>query len=782
MTPAARFWFTKKVPRSSSLRSGPLGRCENAPATGAVPHQFRSVRVPERCAENLGGPSFNSDFRSLKNGTRQPVFDNLARISGPPLAHALRGFLQRCERDVDPKDSDTGASVSQTLAATAPKYAGADELPRVPISSAGSSFDAAFLGPLAENAELMERLIVDALRDHVYWRRNFHPEDPPVIATGAKYDESYQKFVARTEHVLRRLAADLKGSAPWFSPRYIGHMASDLLIPGVVARILATLYNPNNVSADSGGPMLAVETEVGYQLARMVGFDTEVGAAPRAWGHLTSGGTVANYEGLRQIRAVRLLPVALGAAARSLGLGDLRTEALGGTVDSASVWQLLNLGVGASLEFRKELMLGAFHRGGASLADALHRETERGRVEQVGLADFAREHGIKSPVVLAPHSAHYSWAKALRLLGLGTNNLIAVDTDAHMRMDVGHLRTLLDELAVAKRPVLAVVGVLGTTEFGTLDPIHEIAAIRDVREKAGQAFAVHVDAAWGGYLTTLIREQDGAVATRATVGSEFRYFPSQHVYDALVGISKVDSVTIDPHKLGFIPYPAGAFVTRDRRVAGLLSATAAYVFDNGSEAPTEVEVNDADLGRYVLEGSKPGSSAASVFATHEVLPLDRDGFGQLLSRTIHSSEWLFDELRQLSERLAGTVRLQVPIEPDCNVVCLIVNPEGNRDAKVMNAFMRDLVEGMRLRPGRPASQLEFMGSFTSIDAGRMLSEDGRRVLKSLGVDSATVAAAGSVFVLRHTLMNPWLLNKESRPLARYMGFLERRIEELLESR
>ncbi|MFT6397841.1 MAG: glutamate/tyrosine decarboxylase-like PLP-dependent enzyme [Bradymonadia bacterium] len=368
----------------------------------------------------------------------------------------------------------------------------------------------------------------------------------------------------------------------------------------------------------------------------------------------------------------------------------------------------------------------------------------------------------------------------MRLLGLGTNNLISVDTDAHMRMDIAHLGELLDELATAQRPVLAVVGVLGTTEFGTLDPIDKIVATRQEREAAGHGFAVHVDAAWGGYLATLIREPDGGFTPRESVRAEFRYFPSQDVYDALVGVSGADSVTIDPHKLGFIPYPAGAFVTRDRRVAGLLSASAAYVFDNGGDEPVEVEVRDEDLGRYVLEGSKPGSSAASVFATHEVLPLDRQGFGQLLSRTIHSSEWLFDELKELRERLAGVARLEVPIEPDCNVVCLIVNPEGNTSTSVMNTFMRELVEGMRLRPGRSARDLEFMGSFTSIPGDRMLSDDGLRVLTKLGIEQESVPAAGSVFVLRHTLMNPWLLNAASRPLSRYVEFLERRILELLE--
>jgi hypothetical protein len=34
-----------------------------------------------------------------------------------------------------------------------------------------------FLGPKAENADVFERLLLEAVRDHVFWRRNFHPED-----------------------------------------------------------------------------------------------------------------------------------------------------------------------------------------------------------------------------------------------------------------------------------------------------------------------------------------------------------------------------------------------------------------------------------------------------------------------------------------------------------------------------------------------------------------------------------------------------------------------------
>jgi hypothetical protein len=43
-----------------------------------------------------------------------------------------------------------------------------------------------FLGPKAENADMLERLVLEALRDCVFWRRNFHPEDDIIITEKVK--------------------------------------------------------------------------------------------------------------------------------------------------------------------------------------------------------------------------------------------------------------------------------------------------------------------------------------------------------------------------------------------------------------------------------------------------------------------------------------------------------------------------------------------------------------------------------------------------------------------
>src|SRR5690606_13720681 len=53
-----------------------------------------------------------------------------------------------------------------------------------------------FLGPRAENADLLERLVTEALRDHVFWRRNYHPEDGFTISERDRRAPGYDEAVA----------------------------------------------------------------------------------------------------------------------------------------------------------------------------------------------------------------------------------------------------------------------------------------------------------------------------------------------------------------------------------------------------------------------------------------------------------------------------------------------------------------------------------------------------------------------------------------------------------
>ncbi len=593
-----------------------------------------------------------------------------------------------------------------------------------------------FLGPYGENNDFFEKTLLELVRDHVFWRRNFHPEDTPPISTREQHTTEFLDGTAKMRQELHLLTAKLKRSVPFFHPRYLGHMVSDLLMPGLIAQLVTTLYNPNNIVEESAPVTVQLELEVGRQLARMLGYSLDVTQRPCALGHLTSGGTVANDEGLWLARATKLYPLAV----RDAGLGFSL---------AADDWELLNWSTAQVLELaaRVELQPGAVAAVSAT------------RVETVGLGRFCAKHPLVAELaVLAPGTAHYSWQKAMKLLGLGAAQLVEVPT-AQARIDVPSLQALLERRAAERKPVLAVIGVYGTTEFGTLDPLHELVALRGKPLE----FWLHVDAAWGGYLPSLFRDESGALLPRASVAEGFKHFPSERVYQSTAALAQADSVTVDPHKLGFVPFGAGAFLARDRRVFDLVQQEASYVF--GASASPEDRYRKP--GRFSLEGSRPGAAAAGCYVNHRVLPLDAEHFGRLMARSVRACEALSDRLPSLTAELAPQVRVCVPFEPDCNLVCLAFNPKGNRSLADANAFTRAIFSDMTVRGDLPVQLRDFYGSNTTVTLAHLGAAELARLGVELDLDLEHPDADG-LFMLRHTLMNPWLLSPVNAAEANYI--------------
>ena len=627
-----------------------------------------------------------------------------------------------------------------------------------------------FLGPYGENDALLERLVVEFLRDHVYWRRNFHPEDPPAVPTHAAQTPAFMAFEARLRRELHSLSAALKRSVPFHSPRYLGHMVSDLLIPGLAAQILTLPYNPNNVSEEAAPITIDLELKVGLQLARMLGYRSDPAAPDCAFGHLTSGGTLANYQALRLALSLKAWPLALRAA----GVPELDC----GSDD----WQAFNLGHDARIA-----LIGDCDRWLRSLSPGQARQwrkrIEAERLETLGLnAFFERHPQLKPPIVLAPVTAHYSWSKGLKLIGLGRKALHLVP-ESGMRTDLEALDAMLQRALAERQPVLMAVGVLGSTEFGTIDPIDGLVAARERFRALGLDFAVHVDAAWGGYLSTLFREPDGGLRGLADMRADFADFPAPAVHAAFAALAQTDSVTIDPHKLGYIAFGAGAFICRDHRAIGQLDEAADYVFSDSDSG--DFFQRYRALGRYVPEGSKPGAAAAAVYVTHQVLPLDYAHFGLLQKQTIHSTEAFVAALRRFAESESALVRVSVPFAPDSNLVCMALNPVGNRDIAAMNRFVRRLYQCLKSDPATPLQVHEFFASMTTLQPEMLGEQDMARVLAELGLDPASInpddPGADRLVILRHTLMNPYLIDRENgiSYLARYFEYLARRIDELL---
>lgn len=643
-----------------------------------------------------------------------------------------------------------------------------------------------FLGANAENHDLLESLLLEFVRDHSYWRRNFHPEDTPPIPSQARYQPEYLTFVARTQQELRKLSADLKRAVPFFSPRYVGHMSSDLLLPGVVAKLITTLYNPNNVSEEAAPVTLDKELQAGLQLARMFGFSCDSNQSPCAWGHLTSGGTVANYEALWNLRAVKFYPLALATAAQSLGI-DFVTQIRAKNLSAFSPWELVNLQIDEVVALRRQA-LGYIHAQIPTVEQsAVFEAIEHERLEYLGMAEFfARHRDIAPPMVMVSSAGHYSWEKGMKLLGFGSAQLAKIAVNEHMRMDSAHLQELLHKYLAAERPVLATVGILGTTEFGTFDPIDAIVKARNHWRQRGADFGIHVDAAWGGYLMSVFRRADGSLHSRDELRKDFHYFPSDLVYNSFTALSQVDSITVDPHKLGYVPYAAGAFVARNRDVVDFVAQKAAYVFDESSAAPSNTGDKLNNLGMYILEGSKAGSAAASVYVSQQVLPLHSEGFGRVLTETVRACEYFYDTARERAERLRDRVAICIPFAPDSNLVCLAINPRGNTSLARMNQFGRQLFASMKVDAHQPLQIKEFICSYTSVYKKNLPPEQAERLLQTLtGIAPETWLNAKDdnadgddhVFMLRHTLMNPWLTFSDGAQnyIDRYWDYLEKLI-------
>ena len=129
----------------------------------------------------------------------------------------------------------------------------------------------------------------------------------------------------------------------------------------------------------------------------------------------------------------------------------------------------------------------------------------------------------------------------------------------------------------------------------------------------GLDFSIHADGAWGGYFCSMLREQPTTHYLRAPNDSEGSGFVPQmclssYVHDQLSALDQCDTITVDPHKSGFCPYPAGALCYKDKQMNTFLQITTSVVYYHG----------DMTLGDIGIEGSKPGASAASVMLANRV--------------------------------------------------------------------------------------------------------------------------------------------------------------------
>ena len=290
------------------------------------------------------------------------------------------------------------------------------------------------------------------------------------------------------------------------------------------------------------------------------------------------------------------------------------------------------------------LLSGGSMANMSGLAAALAKRCGPGYREQ-GLAAFSES---SKPIIVCSEAAHFSIRRAAVMLGIGTDNIIAVDTDDQFRMRVDRLAEILQR----HRNVVCVVASAGTTNTGAIDPLEQIAGLC-----ASHDTWLHVDAAYGG----------GGLM-------------SDELQPRYRGIEHADSIVMDLHKWFFQSLDGSLLLYRDATWARQLFF----------EAPDYLRSSEATSAeQYMFFHIAPELSrrfrALPFYIAMRCYGIPRLGRNAL--HNVQCAEYLADLIRQQDE-------LEMIVAPQLSILCFRFRPAGFDDDEIdrINSEIRDRIQ------------------------------------------------------------------------------------------
>jgi putative pyridoxal-dependent aspartate 1-decarboxylase len=257
-----------------------------------------------------------------------------------------------------------------------------------------------------------------------------------------------------------------------------------------------------------------------------------------------------------------------------------------------------------------------------------------------GGVDFAHD-GYRGAVIIGSALMHYSFEKAADVLGLSCCQIRRVSVDAAGRIKLDSLRETVGECLGAQQQIIAIVGIAGSTDCGSIDPLQDIA---EIAAKAGAHF--HVDAAWGAPLMF-----------------------SRNYKARLAGIERADSVAVDGHKQMLLPLGCSMLLLRDPAAAQPIKQSARYMLQEHS----------SDLGKYSLEGSRPNAALYIHAALHV---LGREGYELLIDNNMRKASMMVDAIRRRPE-------FELLVPPETNIILYRYIPKVSRERQKAGKLSTD---------------------------------------------------------------------------------------------
>ncbi|MBR3113466.1 MAG: tyrosine decarboxylase MfnA [Methanobrevibacter sp.] len=219
--------------------------------------------------------------------------------------------------------------------------------------------------------------------------------------------------------------------------------------------------------------------------------------------------------------------------------------------------------------------------------------------------------GIVDGEIIIPASAHFSFKKAADMLNL---NIVEAELDDNYKIDVDSVKSLISDKTVA------IVAIAGTTELGLIDPIEEISKIAFENN-----IYFHVDAAFGGFSIPFLRD----------LGYDLPVFD--------FSLPGVCSITVDPHKMGLAPIPAGGILFREEEYLEVMAVDSPYL---------------TVKTQSTIVGTRLGASSAATYAVMKYF--GKEGYSKLANEMMENTQFLKEGLKELG--------YDVVCEPELNIV------------------------------------------------------------------------------------------------------------------
>ena len=243
--------------------------------------------------------------------------------------------------------------------------------------------------------------------------------------------------------------------------------------------------------------------------------------------------------------------------------------------------------------------------------------------------------------------SHFSMEKSAHLMGLGYESVVKVPVNSAMQMDIKALEELIEaDLQAGNLPFCAVATV-GTTDFGSIDPMP---AMRKLCDRYGMW--LHADAAYGS----------GVIL-------------SEKYASRVNGLALCDSITVDFHKMFMLPISCSASLVKDGKYFDALTIHADYL--NREEDEEDGYINLVNKSMQTTRRF----DALKVWMSFKMR--GKEGWSQLITRCIDNAAYFYAQLK-------ATDGFEVTNEPEISSVVFRLLPEKTsaEDADTMNKRIR----------------------------------------------------------------------------------------------